>query len=116
MSCNSECKSGCFGSGLYECSECRGFKLVLKDVKRLVDYFLSMSDNDSSSGKDPNALSSKGEDDDFKELKEDFNRYMSKAIIMADVDDSKIFCVHKCPSIMPFKTAEFFCTDDKKLM
>lgn len=51
MPCNSECNMGCSGATIFECNQCRAYKLRLADLKKIVNKM-------AASVKSPNILGS----------------------------------------------------------
>ncbi len=133
MSCKSECKFGCTGSGYFQCNQCRTYKIKLEDLKRVLlekinngllasgdkkiedlnpyflkkmsNYFYLNATNDQS---EAIGLA------DMSSLISDY--YLKKQIINITKDDSSIvFCVSDCPAQLAYKTLENFCTDDSQI-
>lgn len=48
MPCNSECKLGCEGTGIFECNQCRSYKLRLVDLKLIIESLVSQTRIDDS--------------------------------------------------------------------
>ena len=51
---------------------------------------------------------------DLKELYIDFYNKKKLSLLIEDNDESAVFCIPECPTQLPFKTADYFCTDDPK--
>ena len=110
--CNVECKSGagCFGSGVNQCNECRAYKLAYNDAKRFIEFLGTLKSKESElSSQMSNSLNTQLEF--YKEIIKNFNNNSNSKDLN---EDNIVFCVSECPTIMPYKTGNLFCTDNKK--
>jgi len=122
-SCNVECKSegGCYGGGVNQCNECRAYKLAYKDAARFVDYLLVLKSKQSELSTQLNN-SLKSQLDFYKEMIKNFmdfkNRQQSNFNDrVTEIDEENmVFCVSECPTLMPYKTGNLYCTDSRKSM
>ncbi len=121
--CNVECKSerGCYGPGVHECNECRAYKLTYKDASRFLDY-LSMLKSKQSELTTQMNNSLKSQLEFYKEMIANFLNHKSSQELnyqdgMSEIDEENVvFCVSECPTLMPYKTGDLFCTDSMKSM
>lgn len=130
MSCNSECKLGCKGTAIYECNECRGFKLYLKDASKIVellssDKLRSIEDNDQKQIElstqlikhiQLNKNEESSQDSNLYQIIKNYQEYYIKKVEFDNSlpdEDNTLFCVSECPPQMPFQNSNLFCTSDK---
>ncbi|RNA35670.1 hypothetical protein BpHYR1_048470 [Brachionus plicatilis] len=117
LSCYEECKSGCKGISIFECNDCRDYKLRLKDAKEVVEEFLKKVEIQTSDLIDKVevaieiAKQQKDSEIEFQIL-ENYAILLRKQKIEKNLDYS-IFCVKKCPKQFPFTDLDFFCSSKK---
>jgi hypothetical protein len=133
LPCNKECEKGCTGQNIYECKQCRLYKITLADVKRLLD---SLTGNQQEMVPLPQQQE-QGKDVAHAQLNPD-NELANAKLIQSIIDnyrsflinkenynlmnnrnpeyenDSIVFCVNECPSQLPYKTTDLYCTDVKQ--
>lgn len=116
-SCNVECKSeaGCFGGGVNQCNECRAYKLTYKDAARFVEYLFMLKSKQSELNTQLNN-SLKSQLEYYKEMINYFIDYKNGQGVTEVDEDNMVFCISECPTLMPYKTGNLFCTDSKKSM
>ncbi|CAF0744980.1 unnamed protein product [Brachionus calyciflorus] len=115
LACDQECKSGCIGSSIYECNECKGYKMKLKDVELIINEYI-MKVNLKGNGlieRTESLLKSFQKDlDNFeieKLLVENYLVLVNKS--SSGIDRNRVvFCIKQCPKQMPFPTSEKFCS------
>ena len=122
-SCSSECKSGkgCRGSGVHECNECRAYKLSYTDAKRYIDHLNDLKSRQHELDTQMNN-SLRSQLEFYREFIQNFNQHMLEsgfeymsAYGSSNIDRDRVeFCVSECPAMLPYKTANMFCTDNKK--
>jgi hypothetical protein len=145
LPCNNECKLGCNGTGVYECNECRSFKLKLIDLNQIVrvlaekkyDIAVYMSENNYNQKQIDLAsrlmqdIIENEKSDIFKDAKTEnlfkllksYQDYYSKkelhleeGTFNVNIDEGNlIFCVNECPVQMPYQTNDFFCSRERNL-
>ena len=127
LSCNRECRLGCSGSSPFQCNQCRTYRIKLQDLERTllkgINSKLKTRGQATSSDLNPemlnrfvdldsNVIKNTVDLNDLKELYIDF--YTKRSPLIEDNNESTVFCIPECPEQLPFKTADYFCTDDPK--
>ena len=126
LSCNIECKTGCSGPFSFECNKCRGYKITLTNLEKLLKQFLN---TDESTIAELNQFTLKSKLFDLTamdlenkasniliDLLRDYKNYFkqlndNKLLSIEENDETTVFCTSECPAEMRYSTFDFNCTD-----
>jgi hypothetical protein len=129
LPCNKECEQGCTGQSIYECKQCRAYKVTLSSVKKLIDSIMANQHHEPlQPHSDSDSLAQLNGGSDLNNAKitiqlvENYrnylvyreNSYLINERNPQEEDDSTVFCVNECPAQLPYKTNALFCTDVKQ--
>lgn len=139
MPCNNECKLGCNGTGIFECNQCRSYKLKLEDLIQIIqslaaDKRFAYSQEEESlpfnqkqiqqATRLIKIISENGLDSFFKESDKENLLFLIKSYLdyfvkkeywseSQEAEQPVVFCVSECPSQIPFQSSDFFCISEK---
>lgn len=130
MGCSSECKSGCWGSDQFECTECRTYKLTLGVAEQIIQLRAQDTDlreisfNDQTAADklsflnqlaavitdtSPTSIKLTSTNEIVKSVKQFYLKLTQNLI---DSNKPIVFCVSACPPEFQYKTSDNFCTEE----
>lgn len=101
---------------MFECNECRGYKLKLSDVEKMVEfYFNEMKLNNFNQSFNIEQALKNTKKQSFshveKKILENYAQFIKKSSDKSF--DATVFCVPECPKQFPFMNLDLYCSSKK---
>ena len=133
QACNSECVSGCFGPGQFECKKCRTYQFNIADAETIITATgKTMQDELNLPNESFDRLSvtrkieyinriimsqeatsdlTSGRSEIFNNVRQYYTKKLESlnSSSFVSAQDYNAFCVSSCPPEFPYKNADNFC-------